>query len=81
MNYPVVIHKDKKSDYGLTVPDLPGCFSAGKTFDEALENSKEASFFMSKACLKMETRCQRPEQLNTIVATHNLREEFGPLFR
>ena len=42
MNYPVVIHKDKKSDYGVTVPDLPGCFSAGVTFDAALENSKEA---------------------------------------
>ncbi|MCP4151812.1 MAG: hypothetical protein GY757_28975, partial [bacterium] len=27
MNYPVVIHKDKESDYGVTVPDLPGCFS------------------------------------------------------
>jgi predicted RNase H-like HicB family nuclease len=42
MNYPVVIHKDKKSDYGVTVPDLPGCFSAGSTFDQALENAKEA---------------------------------------
>jgi hypothetical protein len=28
----VVIHKDKKSDYGVTVPDLPGCFSAGDTW-------------------------------------------------
>jgi len=42
MNYPVVIHKDKKSDYGVTVPDLPGCFSAGSTFDLALENAREA---------------------------------------
>ncbi|MGD0900707.1 MAG: type II toxin-antitoxin system HicB family antitoxin [Thermoguttaceae bacterium] len=25
MNYPVVLHKDKRSDYGVTVPDLPGC--------------------------------------------------------
>jgi len=42
MNYPVVIHRDKGSDYGVTVPDLPGCFSAGKTLEEALENAKEA---------------------------------------
>ena len=42
MNYPVVMHKDKISDYGVTVPDLPGCFSAGKTVEEALENTKEA---------------------------------------
>ena len=42
MNYPVVIHKDKKTLYGVTVPDLPGCFSAGETLDEAIENTKEA---------------------------------------
>ena len=42
MNYPVVIHKDKDSDYGVTVPDLPGCFSAGSTLEESLENVKEA---------------------------------------
>jgi len=42
MNYPVVIHKDKDSDYGVTIPDLPGCFSAGKTMDEALAMAKEA---------------------------------------
>ncbi len=42
MNYPVVLHKDKASDYGVTVPDLPGCFSAGRTVDEALAMAKEA---------------------------------------
>ncbi len=42
MNYPVVIHKDPDSDYGVTVPDLPGCFSAGETLDEALGMAKEA---------------------------------------
>jgi len=42
MNYPVVIHKDKNSDYGVTVPDLPGCFSAGGTLDEALAMAREA---------------------------------------
>jgi len=42
MNYPVVIHKDQKSHYGVTVPDLPGCFTAGRTIDEALAMAKEA---------------------------------------
>lgn len=42
MNYPIVIHKDKNSDYGVIVPDLPGCFSAGSTLDEALAMAKEA---------------------------------------
>jgi predicted RNase H-like HicB family nuclease len=42
MNFPVVVHKDSDSAYGVTVLDLPGCFSAGDTLDEALENAKEA---------------------------------------
>ena len=42
MRYPVVIHKDPDSDYGVTVPDLPGCFSAGQTMDEALDQVVEA---------------------------------------
>jgi len=42
MRYPVVIHKDSNSDYGVTVPDLPGCFSAGATLDEALQQVTEA---------------------------------------
>jgi predicted RNase H-like HicB family nuclease len=42
MLYPVVIHKDKSSDYGVSVPDLPGCFSAGSSMEEALMNAVEA---------------------------------------
>lgn len=42
MKFPVVIHKDADSDYGVTVPDVPGCFSAGASFSEALENVHEA---------------------------------------
>jgi predicted RNase H-like HicB family nuclease len=40
--YPIVIHKDASSDFGVSVPDLPGCFSAGKTLDEALRMAQEA---------------------------------------
>lgn len=42
MRFPVVLHTDDGVRYGVTVPDLPGCFSAGDTFDEALESVLEA---------------------------------------
>ncbi len=42
MRYPVVIHKDEASDYGVTVLDLPGCFTAGDTIDGALQQAVEA---------------------------------------
>lgn len=31
-----------KYAYGVVVPDLPGCFSAGDTLDEAIANAEEA---------------------------------------
>ena len=42
MRFPIVIHKDEGSAYGVTVPDLPGCFSGGDTLEEALTASQEA---------------------------------------
>lgn len=42
MRYPVVIHKDEHSDFGVSVPDIPGCYSAGSTYDKALTNAIEA---------------------------------------
>jgi predicted RNase H-like HicB family nuclease len=45
MYIPVIIHKDEDSDYGVTVPDMAGCFSAGKSFADALKNIEEAILF------------------------------------
>jgi len=43
MRYPVAIETgDAKHAFGVVVPDLPGCFSAGNTLDDALINSREA---------------------------------------
>ena len=41
MKYAVVLHHDEDSAYGVSVPDLPWCFSDGDSFDEALENVVE----------------------------------------
>ena len=37
-----LVHKDPKSDYGVSFPDLPGCVTAGHTFEEAKELAAEA---------------------------------------
>ena len=43
MLYPIAIEKGSATEaYGVIVPDIPGCFSAGDTFEEALNNVKEA---------------------------------------
>jgi len=42
MRYPVVLHADDGKSFGVTVPDIAGCFSAGESEDEALDNAREA---------------------------------------
>lgn len=42
MKFALALHTDDGVKYGVTVPDLPGCFSAGDTLDEAIEKGKEA---------------------------------------
>ena len=41
LHYLAVVHKDPTSSYGVTVPDLPGCFSGGETMAEALFMARE----------------------------------------
>jgi len=42
MKYPILIHKDRDSDYGVTFPDIPGCYSAGASVEEAISLAQEA---------------------------------------
>ncbi|HDH06666.1 MAG TPA: type II toxin-antitoxin system HicB family antitoxin [Nitrospirae bacterium] len=42
MKLHVVIEKDEAGYYVAEVPALPGCLSQGKTYEEAIDNIKEA---------------------------------------
>ena len=43
MRFPIAIEPgDETHAYGVVVPDLPGCFSAGDTIDEAIAKAPEA---------------------------------------
>jgi len=42
MRFSVVLHTNDGVRFGVTVPDLPGCFSSGDTFDDALASVVEA---------------------------------------
>lgn len=43
MRYPIAIEiGNETTAFGVIVPDLSGCFSAGDTLDEAIDNAKEA---------------------------------------
>jgi len=42
MLFPIFVFKERDSDYGVIVPGLPGCFSAGHTIEDAIINVREA---------------------------------------
>ena len=43
MQFLIVLHtQEGRTDYGVTVPNLPGCVSAGDTLEEAFANVHEA---------------------------------------
>lgn len=54
MFYPIAIEAgDDEHAYGVIVPDLPGCFSAGETLDEAIKNAKEAITGQIELCVEL----------------------------
>ena len=43
MRYPIFIENGNDNyAFRVVVPDLPGCYAAGDTLDEALHNAREA---------------------------------------
>jgi predicted RNase H-like HicB family nuclease len=42
MDYIAYLHKDRKSDFGVSFPDFPGCVTAGRTLEEARRKAEEA---------------------------------------
>ena len=42
MRFALALHTDDGTAYSVAVPDLPGCFSAGASLDEAIEMAREA---------------------------------------
>lgn len=42
LEYNAIFTAEEEGGYSVSVPDLPGCFSQGDTFEEAKFNIKEA---------------------------------------
>ena len=41
--FPIIIERDEGGFFVATNPALPGCYSQGRTMDEALQNVREAT--------------------------------------
>lgn len=53
MRYPIAIKPgDETHAFGVIVPDLPGCYSAGDTLEEAHANAKESAELWLEAVIE-----------------------------
>jgi len=67
MRYPVAIEAgDETTAFGVVVPDLPGCFSAGDSLDEALTGAEEAVAAWVDAALDAGNSIPAPSSLDNL---------------
>ncbi|MBA4262867.1 MAG: hypothetical protein C0443_12830 [Comamonadaceae bacterium] len=71
MRYPIAIEPGNDSAaWGVVVPDLPGCFSAGDTQEEAIVNAEEAIAAWIEAALDAGQEIPAPSSLQALQAGH-----------
>ena len=71
MNYAIAIEHERGKAYGVEIPDLPGCFSAGETLDEALEQAREAAAFHIEGLLDEGAAVPSPRSVEIWAADPN----------
>ena len=73
VRYLVRINKDPGSDWGASVPDLPGCVATGKTIDSALRRIQGAIALHLRGMKEDGLRPPRPRQ-RSIVPSRTARQ-------
>ncbi len=66
-NYIAVVHKDPKSDFGVSFPDFPGCITAGNSIDEAKDMAHDALSLHVKGMLEDGENIPTPSKLEDIM--------------
>lgn len=75
MRFVALIHKDADTAFGVQFPDVPGCFSAGETLEEASRNAVEALGGHIRLLEADGEALPTPRTLDAIVADPLLTEE------
>lgn len=71
MRYPIAIEPGTDATaWGVVVPDLPGCFSAGDTLEEAMLQAEEAVTAWIEATLDAGEAIPGPSGIEVLRAAH-----------
>jgi predicted RNase H-like HicB family nuclease len=78
-SYIGIIHKDTRSDYGISFPDFPGCVSAGSDLDEVRRMGQEALAFHIEGMLADDEPVPAPSSLEEVMRHANNRSGVAVL--
>ncbi len=67
-NYIAIVHKESKSDFGVSFPDFSGCITAGKNIDEAKDMAQEALSLHIQGMLEDGDQLPVPSSLEDIMS-------------
>jgi len=76
-HYVGLIEHDKGSLYGVRFPDLPGCYSAGKSAAEAAENAIEAVRLWAADALDSDESLPLARELDELVADADIKNALA----
>src|SRR5438046_1714038 len=78
-HYIGVIHKDARSDYGISFPDFPGCISAGATLDEARAMGEAALALHVRGMIEDGDAIPEPSSLDDAMNNSDFRDGVAVL--
>ena len=67
MEYIAYLHKDSKSNFGVSFPDFPGCVTAGKSLDEARRRAPKALAFHITGMMEDGEKIPKPSKIDDLV--------------
>lgn len=73
--YFAIVHKDEDSAVGVVFPDLPGCFSAGDTYDKAIANAHIALRLYAEAERSAGRQLPKPRTFEVLYRDPEVRKE------
>jgi predicted RNase H-like HicB family nuclease len=73
MDYIAYLHKESKSDFGVSFPDFPGCITAGKTLEEARTMAIEVLQFHIEGMLEDGLEIPTPSSLDQLAGDPDMK--------
>ena len=67
MDYIAYLHKDDKSDFGVSFPHFPDCITAGKSLDEAARKAPEALAFHIAGMREDGAKIPKPSKIDDLL--------------